>query len=268
MQNLKLIDAHAHLNFPDFDVDREEVIGRIRESELGVVNIGTDLATSKAVVDLAKKYPEFMRAIVGLHPAHDEEPASTENIFNYQEYLALAQQKEVVGIGECGLDYFHLGEETKNRQKEIFVQHIKLAKEVAKPLMLHIRSGKGGASAYQDVLEILKNEPSVTGDVHFFAGTAAEAQSFLDLGFYLSFTGVITFASEYEELVRFVPLDRILVETDCPYVAPAPYRGKRNEPAYVIEVARAVARIKGLPFEAVCAQIVLNWQALFGHREF
>ncbi|OHA58971.1 MAG: hypothetical protein A2571_01175 [Candidatus Vogelbacteria bacterium RIFOXYD1_FULL_44_32] len=269
----KLIDAHAHVNFAAFDMDRDEVIKRALEAGIWLVNVGTDLKTSTAAVALAQKYETGVFATVGLHPVHtgpsyhdqaEGQGDQPETEFDFTEYLKLAKDNKVVGIGECGLDYFHAGEEAKVKQTAIFREQIRLAKEVAKPLMLHLRSGKDGLSAYTDALAILQAEKAERGDVHFFAGTMAEAETFLDLGFYLSFTGVLTFTTDYDEVVKFVPLDRILVETDCPYVAPVPYRGKRNEPLYVEEMAKAVARIKGLSLEEVSRQTTLNWQALFG----
>lgn len=252
-------DNHAHINFAAYAEDRAEVVERTLESGTWVVNVGTQLDTSRSAVELAREFNKGMYATVGLHPIHttasfhdtdelgDEGKAfnSRGEVFDMEAYLDLAKDEKVLGIGETGLDYYRLEEESIKRQKEDFSSQIALANEVDKPLMLHIRPGKGG-EAYKDALEILRTEAKVIGDVHFFAGTTEEAKMFLDLGYYISFTGVITFASEYRELVDFVPLDRILSETDCPYVTPAPHRGKRNEPMFVSEVVRAIAEIKGL----------------------
>ncbi len=168
------------------------------------------------------------------------------------------KSEKVIGIGECGLDYFHGKEEAKEKQKELFENQIELAMESGKPLMLHIRD------AYEDAIEILNKYDGVRGNVHFFAGSKGMAQQFLDLGFTLSFTGVITFAKEYEDLIKSIPLDRILSETDCPFVAPALYRGKRNEPSYVIEVVKKISEIKDLSFEEVSSQLLQNSKNLWG----
>ena len=274
----RLIDAHAHLNFAAFDDDRDEVIQRALANSVWMINVGTQANTSRTAVELAQKYKEGVYAIIGLHPVHTAKSYHDEvelgeggatftsrgEVFDMVVYEELARQPKVVGLGECGLDYFRIkNEEEKAKQKEIFKKQIELAIKVDKPLMLHIRD------AYQDALSILNSyflihNSRLRGYVHFFAGTIAEAKSFLDLGFYLSFTGVITFAKDYEELVKFVPLDRILIETDCPYVAPVPYRGQRNEPVYVVEVAKVVARIKGLEVSEVEDQTVQNTRDLFG----
>jgi TatD DNase family protein len=168
----------------------------------------------------------------------------------------LLKHPKVVGIGECGLDYYRLSADSAAKQKEAFIAQIDLANEAEKPLMLHIRE------AYGDALDILKthaNPPAGgQGNAHFFAGTIEEARRFLDLGFTLSFTGAITFAKQYAELVEYVPLDMIQAETDCPFVAPVPYRGKRNEPAYVTEVVKKIAEIKKLPLEEVEKTLVEN----------
>lgn len=248
---IKHIDNHAHLNFPEFDADREEVIKRANENGVGIINVGVDLKSSKWAVELAEKN-ENMWAIVGQHPT------DTEEAFDAGAYRELLKSPKVVAIGECGLDYFHLKDDNKWVQKDLFVRQIELAQEVGKPLMLHIRD------AYEDAIEILKKYPDVRGDVHFFAGSKEIAQQFIDLGFTLSFTGVITFAKEYEELLKSLPLESILSETDCPFVAPVPYRGKRNEPAYVVEVVKKIAEIKDLSFEAVSSQLLANFKKLFG----
>ena len=151
-----------------------------------------------------------------------------------------------------------LGQEIIERQKKIFMQHIEVANKVGKPLMCHIRN------AYKDAADILREHAKVKGDIHFFAGTWEEAKLFLDLGFTLSFTGVITFTSDYDEVVRNTPLDMMLTETDCPYITPKPFRGKRNEPMHVREVVKAIARIKGLDEELVRAQLVANAKRVFG----
>lgn len=244
---MKLIDAHAHLNFPQFDAAREEVIRRCKDAEIGVINVGTDLVTSQQAIDLAENNPD-MWATVGVHPTDIEQG------WNKPVFLELAKNSKVVAIGECGLDYFHVTESEKRAaQKEMFRQQIATANEVKKPLMLHVR----GAGAYHDVYEIVKAEAKVVGNVHFFAGSWEEAKWFLDLGFTLSFTGVITFTHDYDEVIKNMPLERILAETDCPYVAPAPYRGQRNEPSYVTEVVKRLAELRGLTFEKM-AQVTLD----------
>lgn len=252
---LKLIDAHAHLNFPDYDADREAVLTRAAEAGIGLINVGTGLETSRQVVDLAQGR-ENTWATIGLHPTDAAETGESGEAL--AELRRLAQEPKVVAIGECGLDYFRADPSTAAKQQEMFVRQIEIANEAGKPLMLHIRN------AYQDAYEILKTHAKVKGDTHFFAGTWDEAKLFLDLGFTLSFTGVITFARSYDEVIKNAPLDMILAETDCPYVAPIPHRGKRNEPAYVQEVVKKLAEIKGLSDEAVAAATLANTKRVFG----
>lgn len=247
---LKLIDAHAHLNFSDFDKDRETVFARAGEAGIGVINVGTDRQSSEWAVDLAQGR-ENVWATIGLHPTDHTEG------FDIEFYKKLAQNKKVVAIGECGLDYFRTDASPAAEQKKVFRQQINLANELNLPLMLHVRQ------AYRDAYEILKSEARVKGDVHFFAGTWAEAKLFLDLGFTLSFTGVITFARDYDEVIKNTPLELMLVETDCPFVAPVPCRGKRNEPSYVGEVVKKIAEIKGLSFEAVEQATLANTCRIF-----
>ncbi|MCX6718991.1 MAG: TatD family hydrolase, partial [Candidatus Taylorbacteria bacterium] len=177
-------------------------------------------------------------------------------------YRAFAVNSKVVAIGECGLDYYRPEEGSIAIQKKVFESLIDLAVEANKPLMLHLRNGSG-RSAYHEAYDILKNENGITGNLHFFAGNIEETKLFLDLGFSFSFTGVITFARDYDEVIRYLPMDRIMSETDCPYVAPKPYRGKKNEPAYVLEVVKALAGIRGESEEMVTKQIIKNAERVF-----
>jgi TatD DNase family protein len=172
---------------------------------------------------------------------------------------------KVVAIGECGLDYYRCTEESITKQKENFIAQVELANEFNKPLMLHIRNNPDDKmhNAYSDTLSLLKEYAKVKGDVHFFAGIWEEAKNFLDFGFTLSFTGVITFTHDYDEVIRNTPLDMIMTETDSPYVAPVPYRGKRNEPLYVKEVVKKIAEIKNLPETEVAEAIIKNAKKLF-----
>jgi TatD DNase family protein len=264
---MKYIDNHSHLNLPEFDNDYVEVYKRAVEDGVQVINVGTDKMSSKKAVDLADELGCF--AIVGLHPNEFTEG------FDYEYYKSLAIHPRVVGIGECGLDYYRSEEDTKEKQKEVFKKQIELALEVDKPLMLHIRDS-GTGDAYRDVLSILTTYYSlrntrIRGDVHFFAGSLDIAKEFLALGFTLSFTGAITYpprkgevANQYEEIIKHAPLDRILSETDCPFVAPVPYRGQRNEPRYVVEVVKKIAEIKGLSIDVVSEQLIENSRKLFG----
>ncbi|TSC57396.1 MAG: TatD DNase family protein, partial [Parcubacteria group bacterium Greene0416_79] len=244
--------------------------------------VGTQQDTSRKAVELAEQYPEGVYATVGLHPIHTaksfhdakelgeggKEFTSRGEVFDPTFYKNLAAHPKVVAIGECGLDYFRESEDAGFRiQEKVFREQIALALEVKKPLMLHLRSGSG-RSAYQDAFQILEScflthESSVRGNLHFFAGTIDEAKPFLDLGCTFSFTGVITFAQSYDAVIRYLPLEAILSETDCPYVAPAPYRGTRNEPLYVREVARAIARIRGMAEADVAAALRKNAETFF-----
>ena len=247
----QFIDVHAHINFSDYDADREDVIRRARDAGVWMINVGVEQKESKLAVELAEKYSEGVYAIVGHHPTSTEE-------FDVDFYRKLAKNKKVVGIGECGLDFFRAPEENaREKQKVIFRAQIELALELDLPLMIHCRD------AYADTLAILneykaKAGDKLRGDFHFFAGDTETAQKILDLGFNISFTGVITFAREYEKLVKFIPLERMFSETDCPFVTPVPNRGKRNEPLFVRDVVSKIARIRGEEEEKVKKQLLEN----------
>ena len=278
----KYIDIHSHINFKAFDEDRDEVIRRALDNDTWVINVGTQVDTSKKAVEIANQYEKGVYAIIGLHPIHtgasyhDEkelgegsrEFVSRGEIFNKDTYRELLKDPKVVGIGECGLDYYRCSDESISKQKEAFVEQIELANEFNKPLMLHIRNSSTSSpevtqNAYIDALEILKAYSKVKGDVHFFAGNWKEAKCFLDFGFTLSFTGVVTFTHDYDEVIRNTPLDMIMSETDSPYVAPVPYRGKRNEPSYVKEVVKKIAEIKNLPEIEVVEALIKNTKRVF-----
>lgn len=274
---LRYIDIHTHVNFAAYDLDRDEVIKRSLDAGVGMINVGTQKDTSLQAVELARAYKEGVYAIVGVHPIHSDtsfhdqkelgegnkEFTSRGEAFDFAYYRDLARDPKVVGIGECGLDYYRLSPDSEKKQKENFEQQIALANETGKPLMLHVRSGSG-RSAYREAAQILRTTSKVRGNFHFFAGSVEEAKEVLELGFMVSFTGVLTFTHDYDEVVRYVPLDRIMAETDAPYVTPVPHRGKRNEPLYVKEVVSAIARIKGVGEEAVREQILSNTKAFFG----
>jgi len=266
----RYFDAHTHVNFVAYKDDREEVILRARDAGVGMNIVGTQKDTSADAVALAEKY-EHVYATIGLHPIHTsksyhdvkelgeggKEFTSRGEVFDAAAYEALARSPRVIAIGECGLDYYRVEESTKDVQIQAFVEHIELANKLGKPLMLHIRN------AYEDALEVLKAHAKVKGDVHFFAGNWETAKKFLDFGFTLSFTGVLTFTHDYDEVVRNAPLDMLISETDAPYVTPVPHRGKRNEPSYVAEVVRAIARIRGEDEEKVRGQVIENVKRVF-----
>jgi TatD DNase family protein len=269
---MKYIDIHAHLNFSDFDLDREEVIERTIKNDMGVINIGTTLETSREVVELAQKYHEFY-ASVGIHPNEFHDVTDLNSTILELKKLATENPK-VVCIGECGLDYFHMVGDPhlyKEIQQNIFRGQIELALELDLPLMIHCRD------AYDTLIEILQEyknktadeqsefyQKNLRGDVHFFAGNLDTAKIILELGFNISFTGVVTFAPQYRELIEFVPLDRMHAETDSPFVAPVPFRGQRNEPLYTLEVMKKIAEIKNVPFETVTVQFKENAKNFFG----
>jgi TatD DNase family protein len=260
---MKYFDAHTHINFAAYAVDREETIARAKDAGVGMNVVGTQLDTSREALELAKTHDHIF-ATVGLHPIHTsklgeggKEFTSRGEKFDAGAYEALARDERVIAIGECGLDYYRADESTKGIQAAAFVEHIEIANRLGKPLMLHIRN------AYEDALELLRAHAKVTGDVHFFAGDWNIAKQFLDLGFTLSFTGVVTFTHDYDDVIQKLPLDMILSETDAPYVTPVPFRGTRNESAYIPHIVNAIAGIRGEDEEKVRAQIMENVRRVF-----
>jgi len=232
-------DIHTHLNLPEFEADWKEVGERALNAGVWFINIGTNLEDSKLAIEIARELGPGAWATVGLHPTDHESE------IDWQKFKDLASQSEVVAIGECGLDYFRTKEpEAKEKQKQTFRRQIEIAIELDKPLMIHCRD------AYNEVAALLREYKDkaggrLRGNLHFFAGNTETVRTFLDLGFSFSFTGVVTFASQYDELVRLIPLESLMVETDAPYVAPLPYRGQRNEPVYVREIAQRITELRG-----------------------
>jgi TatD DNase family protein len=255
---MKLFDAHSHLQMPQFDADRDAVLLRMQEREVGSIVVGTDYEMSKAAIELAEKH-DFLWASVGLHPNDN-----TDEVFDAAKYEELAKHPKVVAVGECGLDYFRSGgtPEEKSAQKARFEEHIELALTVLKPLIVHCRN------AHDDMIEILKdymgNHPNLKVVIHFCTVSGELAKQYLELGCYLSFPGPITYTDMYDESIRVAPMDRILSETDSPFAAPVPFRGKRNEPAYVSEVVKKIASLKGVEAEKMAQNIVKNAQSVFG----
>jgi len=255
-----MIDTHSHLNFKAFKDDYAQVIERSFNNGIKfIINVGSQFETSKKAIELADSYKNLY-ATVGLHPIHVKDEK-----FSFETYKKLTQNKKVVAVGETGLDYFHIKEKKLiNLQKEIFLSHIKLAQELDLPLILHCRDSKEEPNkAYEEMLEILKKEKIKKGVIHCFSATLQIAQRFLTMGFYLGFTGIITFAEELEEVVKEVSLERILTETDCPYLAPVPYRGQRCEPWYVKFVIEKIAKTKNISYNKVLEQTAKNAVELF-----
>ncbi|MDO8492774.1 MAG: TatD family hydrolase [bacterium] len=273
MAKMKFFDAHSHLHGKEYDTDREEVIARMKEVGVITITVGTDLESSKKAVELAERH-EGIYATTGVHPT------DTKEIFDEKNYEELARSKKMVAVGECGLDYYRLTTDNlqltmeKERQIENFKKQVEFALKVDKPLMIHCRPSQGTNDAHEDMLSILSSYSSLStinyklstaprGNIHFFTGTTEVAQKYFDLGFTVSLSGVITFAKELETMVRDLPLDKILSETDCPFASPIPFRGKRNEPSYVVETVKKIAEIKGISSEEVAATIMNNTKKLF-----
>lgn len=268
-----LIDTHTHVNFQAFRDDADDVIRRALENDVWLINVGTQFETSRRAVEMAGAYSEGVYAAVGLHPIHlfehhvDEEETSFNAAgeeFNAESYRELVlRSTKVVAIGEFGLDYYRMPkgedpERVKKIQHEVVLQHLLLSESLDKPVNIHCRD------AYEELAELLKDFRG-KGNIHCFIGTWQEAEKFLDLGFYIGLNGIITFdkTGRSAELVKNIPLDRIVLETDAPYLTPAPNRGKRNEPVYVKQVAEKIAQMKGIAVEEVARQTTQNARTLF-----
>lgn len=287
-QEPHFFDAHTHVQFFGFDADRDTVIRRALDADVRMVNVGTQKDTSRAAVELARRYPEgSLYTAVGLHPIHTGRSYHDANElgggeaakaftsrgeeFDIDYYKELARDPRTIAIGECGLDYFHFnGDEPREtqikKQKAAFLAQITLSKEVKKPLMIHCRN------AFADLIEFVRPHAHELppGVVHFFTGTPDDARALLDLGYSFTFGGAVTFPprrgrtrGDYDEAIDAIPPDRILSETDAPYVAPAPFRGKRNEPAYVVHAVARLAELKTIPTEEMKARIWENAKRIF-----
>jgi TatD DNase family protein len=252
---VRLVDSHTHLDDAQFDVDRAAVIERARAAgveRMLAIGTGGGPPDVEAGVRLAGEC-SFLLATVGVHP-HDAAKAS-EAIF--ERLRALAAHPKVVAIGEIGLDY-HYDFSPREVQRAVFARQLSLAAEAALPVIIHTRE------AWQDTREILQREWSGAGIMHCFTGDAAQARQALDAGFHLAFGGVLTFpkAESVREAARITPADRLLIETDCPYLAPVPHRGKRNEPAFVLETARRLGEVRGQPVEEIAELTAENFERL------
>lgn len=293
-----LIDTHAHLNFSAYKDDIEEVIKRCSDNKIGVINVGSQFSTSERAVKMAEKYPHTnstkfiggqsgksnfnkskigvgMWAAIGLHPIHlkssyirekvdeDEEFEfnSRSEKFDQEKYRQLAKSKKVVAIGETGLDLFH-NPDNLEKQIRTFKEEISLAMELDLPIIIHCRK------ANKEIIEILEEDKKKYGDklrgvVHCFSGKLSQARKYADLGFLLGFNGIITFARDYDKVLREIDSKYMLVETDCPYLTPVPFRGKRNEPSYIKYVAEKIAEIKKISFDEVAKITANNAKKLF-----
>lgn len=252
------VDAHAHLDPHHFPDGPEPLLERAFEAGVDqLVVVGLGLEDGAHAADLARAHPGRVFAAVAIHP-HDARDVTDADL---EAMAALARRPEVVAVGETGLDY-HYDHSPREVQREVFARFCRLAKEVGKPLVVHTREAEA------DTVAILEREAPFPagGQIHSFTGTLGLARPALDLGFHVSFSGVVTFANadDLRAAAREVPLERLLVETDCPYLAPAPFRGRKNEPMFVTAVAGALAAVKGVSVEALAERTTANARRLFG----
>lgn len=265
-----MFDCHCHAHFAAFEKDSKQVIDRALAAGISVINVGTQKDTSAKAVEVAQGYEKGVYATIGLHPVHTTKSyhdaqelgggeaakafTSRGEEFDTAFYRKLADDPKVVALGECGLDYYRpTGDPAayKAKQRAVFFEHVMIAQKTNKALMIHCRPSAKTDDAYEDLLAALQEWqfPPQRCVLHFYVGSLKMTKKFLDAGFNFEFGGVITFARDYDEQIKMIPLDRILTETDAPYVAPEPYRGKRNEPIYVTEVVKKLAEIKGISFD-------------------
>ncbi|MDZ7263982.1 MAG: TatD family hydrolase [candidate division KSB1 bacterium] len=255
--NSTFVDSHAHLDFADFDGDRDVVIQNARAARIAaIINIGIDLATSRKAIELAQNY-DLVYATVGIHP-HE---AAAVPKHQWSKLIALYQQPKVVAIGEIGLDFYR-DYAPHDMQVTVFRQQLELAIEHHLPVIVHTRN------AWSEILPIMTNEyrGRLQGVFHCFSGSEEHARQLLDAGYYISFTGVVTFknAQALRIAADYVPLDRLLLETDCPFMAPVPYRGKRCEPAHIPYIAQKIAEAKRITLAELAEKTNRNVESLFG----
>ncbi len=279
---MRFIDTHAHVNFRQFREDADEVIKRSLDYNTDMILVGSELKTSKRGLEYANKYEKGVYATVGLHPIHLEEVRVREEgsdfltraeVFNYDNYEKLGRMEKVVAIGEIGLDYNYINQasseadQIKKKQKEAFVQQLSLARDLELPAIIHCRV------AHIDMLQILKdfkekNKHLIPLDepwavMHCFSGDEDLAWEYFNLGLMISFTGLITFSKQWDDLIRKMPRDKFMIETDCPFMTPEPFRGKRNEPVLVKRVAERIAGIRKVSLEKIAETSTTNARYFF-----
>lgn len=271
-----IIDTHSHINFKAFKENAREVIDKTLAGGVWMINVGTKYETSQEAIVLAEKYQEGVYASIGLHPMFagaefvktktdpDEgEFLLKEQEFDREKYLALGQSKKVVAVGEIGLDYYYKPKsvaklaEFKAKQKKVFNEQLDLARDLNLPVILHCRM------AHDDVIEILTARGEKRGVVHCFTGTLEQAQKYIALGFYIGINGII-FKFNIDDVIKTIPLESMVVETDAPYLTPAPENGKPNEPLFVKHVINKIAELRGISADEVAAVTTENARKLFG----
>jgi len=257
-----IFDTHAHLNFFEFEKDREELIKKCLDSGIGMINVGTNLQSSKKAIEVAEQHSDIF-ASIGLHPLNidslflknkgysGELESFLEKDFDYDSYKELAKSKKVVAIGECGLDYWYRPKATgkkelfKQEQKRIFEKHLDLAEELNLPVIIHCRS------AFDDLFAILSKR-KIRGVLHCFTGSKEEAERFLSLGLYIGINGIM-FKIDLKEAIKYIPLEKILIETDCPYLSPPGFE-ERNNPFALKYIIQEIERIKGEKIEEITSK--------------
>jgi TatD DNase family protein len=276
-----LIDTHAHVNFNIYKDDADKVIRHCLAEKTWMIIVGTEYKTSKRALTFANKYERGVYASVGIHPIHlhalntrDEEYDFTTRAeeFNYDVYEKLAKFEKVVALGEIGLDYYHISgnpdiESIKKKQQEVFISQLILARRLDLPVIIHCRQ------AHDDILKVLKDfkreyrklipKEKPWGVMHCFSGDEDLAWQYFSLGLLISFTGIITFSRQWDELLRKLPFDKFMIETDCPFMTPEPFRGQRNEPVLVKYVAQRIAEIKDVSLEKIAKVTSQNAKQLF-----
>ena len=250
-----LIDSHCHLNSLDYtNKTLDSVLQQALHNDVKhCLSVATTLSDYESMKTMLTPYKKQCSFSCGIHPLNlDDEP------YDANRFVRLAQEDNVVALGETGLDYYYQQDNIELQQAN-FIEHIKLGKHLKKPIIVHTRNAK------EDTLKLLKEEQAYSGVLHCFTEDIDTAKALLDIGFYISFSGIITFknAESLREVARYVPLDRMLIETDSPYLAPVPYRGKENQPAYVREVANYLATLKGVSLETIAQHTTTNFCQLF-----
>ena len=272
---MKIIDTHSHINFNAFKEDADLVVKNTLAENIWIINVGTKYETSKSAVEMAEKYEKGVFAAIGLHPMYaaaeflklktdpDEgEFLIHEQEFNKERYKELVSSKKVVAIGEIGLDYYYKPKTTlklqefKEKQKKIFLEQLDLARELRLPLILHCRM------AHDEVIEILKYRGENKGVIHCFTGNLKQKKKYINMGFYIGINGII-FKFNIDEVIREIPLEKIVVETDCPYLTPPQEVGKRNEPIFIKHTIQKIADLKNITFDEVCQKTTQNAKSLF-----